>query len=351
MKLQKLQARVSKVDAKLVELLNERVKISKEIGSFKGEKALESTKHEDVLLQHLEKKSRLSHSAFRSIYSEILSASRAAQNPISIAYMGPEGSYSHQAAFERFGHNAHYVSNRSIPEVFAMVAREEAEACVVPVENSIEGGVNATNDCLVSTNLFIIGESFLKINNVLCVTSQSKTIQRIYSHPQPLGQCRQWLLAHYPNVEQIEVSSTSEGAKRAQNDPHAAAIVSPWAAKLYKLRIVAKNISDALNNTTRFLVLSDKPAPRVARCKTSLIFAVAHEVGALSAILSIFAAAKLNLQKIESRPAPHKAWEYLFFVDVAGHYQQPSFEKALNQIRKKTLWLKILGSYPEQSHA
>ncbi|MFH1066901.1 MAG: prephenate dehydratase [bacterium] len=281
-------------------------------------------------------------------------AAPAARKPLLIAGLGPEGSYSHQAAVKCFGSHDQFVGCTSFPEVLDLVAQKKAHVGMLPIENSIEGGVNAAHDCLIHTDLVICGEYYLPVDNVLCAAQNHQSIQRIYSHPQPLGQCRQWLLAHYPHVEQVSVSSTSEGAHRAQTDKNAAAISSPFAASLYGLKILARRISDAEDNTTRFLVMGREPFPFKSSdkksYKTSLLFAVAHEVGALSHILSIFASKKINLLKIASRPAPHKKWEYLFFVDVAGHQQQPALTEALNQVRKKTLWLKILGSYPEHPH-
>jgi chorismate mutase / prephenate dehydratase len=338
--------KVEKIDDAILRLLAERIEISSRIGALKRKCSSKDFTEDNSRLQRLLKKKALPESTLKTIYREIFSVSRAAQEPLTVACLGPEGSYSHQAAMERFGSQTRYLFCRSIPEVFAAISREEADTGMAPVENSIEGGVNAALDCLVHTDLVIQGESHLKIHNLLCAAPKHSTIKKIYSHPQPLGQCRQWLLAHYPNVEQIEVSSTSEGARRAQKDKHAAAIVSPLSTQIYKLKILGKNISDAMDNTTRFLILGEYPAKRAAQCKTSMIFAVAHEVGALSAILNIFASYGLNLQKIESRPAPHKAWEYLFFVDVTGHHQDSAFAKTLTQIRRKTLWLKILGSYP-----
>lgn len=272
-----------------------------------------------------------------------------------VACLGPKGSYSHQAAVECFGSSdREIVYCSSFPEVLALVTQKEADMGMLPIENSIEGGVNASHDCLINTDLVICGEYYLPVDNVLCAAPDHQSIQRIYSHPQPLGQCRQWLLAHYPHIEQVSVSSTSEGAQRAREDKNAAAISSPFAASLYGLKVLAHHISDAADNTTRFLVVGRTPAPYQPadniNYKTSMIFVVAHEVGALSHVLSIFAAKKLNLLKIVSRPAPHKKWEYLFFVDVAGHQQQPEITEALEQVGKKTLWLKILGSYPEHPH-
>ncbi|MFZ5806554.1 MAG: prephenate dehydratase [Verrucomicrobiota bacterium] len=338
--------KIKKIDDAILRLLAERIHISRLLGASGGKISSSDIAEDNAHLLHLLKRKEIPEAALKNIYREIFSVSRAAQESLTVACLGPEGSYSHQAAMERFGSQARYLFCRSIPEVFAAISREEADTGMAPVENSIEGGVNAALDCLVHTDLVIQGEIHLRIHNLLCASPKHGTIKRIYSHPQPLGQCRQWLLAHYPNIEQIEVASTSEGARRVQKDEHAAAIVSPLSAQIYKLKILGKNISDAMDNTTRFLILGEYPAKRSVQCKTSLIFAVAHEVGALSAILNIFASHGLNLQKIESRPAPHKAWEYLFFVDVAGHFQDSAFAKALTQIRRKTLWLKILGSYP-----
>lgn len=357
MKLQELRNKIDQIDTELLDLLNQRTRLVQEVGSVKkvsGDPVFDPGR-EQALLLNLEKKNPgpISNSCLRAVFREILSASRAHQKQLCISYLGPGGTFSHQAAIERFGHSDEFLPAPSIPEIFATVSRGEADAGIVPIENSTEGGVSATLDCLLHTDLHICGESYLKIQNALATSSKTEgepTV--IYSHPQPLGQCRQWLFNHYPNVPQVEVSSTSEGARRALDEPGTAAICNAFAANRYDLRLLASSINDVPGNTTRFLIIAPTEAKPSKHDKTSLLFSVNHEKGVLSQILSILASNGLNLLKIESRPAPHKEWEYIFFLDVAGHRQQAPFAKALEKVKKKTLWMKILGSYPEaQGHA
>jgi chorismate mutase/prephenate dehydratase len=356
MNLERIRKKIDAIDADILRLLNERTALSGEVGKIKRASgaAVFAPHREEILLRHLAKRNKgpLDKAALLAIYREILSASRSRQKRLSVGYLGPEGSYSHQAALERFGSSDQFVPCRTIPEVFALLSCNEADACVVPVANSIEGGVSATLDMLMNTDLVICGEIYLRIRHVLAAVAAGAEIGRIYSHPQALGQCRQWLLRHCPNAEQIESSSTSQAAQLALKDPHGAAIASAFAAKLYGLKVLHTNIQDMARNQTRFLILSKHlPAPSGSD-KTSLLFSVPHEVGALNAVLKLFSDHRLNLFKIESRPAAHKEWEYLFFTDVKGHCQQAKFRKALSQIQKKTLWMKVLGSYPQaQPHA
>lgn len=351
MSLQKLRSKIDRLDAELVRLLNERAELSLQVGSIKKATGISvfDPAREETLLQCIQKRNKgpLDHKGLRSIYHEILSSSRSLQKPLRIACLGPEGTYSHQAAMTRFGEGDHYATCRSIPEIFAIVSRGDADAGVVPIENSTEGGISASYDSLIHTDLTICGESYLKIQNALAVGPKTGKIQLICSHYQPLGQCRQWLAANYPNVPTVEVSSTTDGARRASREKGTAAIVSPFAAEIYGLKILASNISDAQRNATRFLIISRQQTSPSKNDKTSLFFAVPHRVGALSEVLQIFSKSKINLCKIESRPAPHQSWEYLFFVDIKGHRADPVVAKAFENVRKKTAWLKILGSYPE----
>ena len=351
MNLTQLRAQIDKVDEQLLSLLNERTALAEEVGQIKrgsGQQVF-APEREEMLLQRLEKlnNGRLSKFALRAIYREILSASRQNQKQIKVAYLGPEATNTHQAALDRFGACDLYQPYRSIPDIFAAVRREEADMAVVPIENSIEGAVNATLDALVDSDLFVCGEIYLQIKHVLVSQTSDSPIEIIYSHPQALGQCRQWLIDHYPNAQQVEVSSTSEGAKRAKLELHAAAVTTSFAANFYGLTVRHRNIQDAARNQTRFLILSRHAVPPSKGDRTSVIFAVPHKVGALSAVLAILAERKLSLLKIESRPATGRFWEYLFFVDLEGHSEQQPLREALESVRSQTLWLKILGSYPQ----
>jgi chorismate mutase / prephenate dehydratase len=351
MNLQDIRKNIDQIDTQILSLLNERTALAQEVGKIKkaSGQAVFAPEREELLLAQLEKKNKgpVSNPTLRAIYREILSSSRAMQKRLNISYLGPEASYCHQAALERFGSSDQYLPARTTAEIFSMVQRNEADVCVVPIENSIEGGVNATHDALVSTDLTICGEIYLHVCHMLMALPGTRTIKKIYAHPQSLGQCRQWLLKNYPTADLVEVSSNSAGALRAMETEGSAAIASQFAARHYGLKVLHQNIQDVARNLTRFLILSRNAPSKSRNDKTSLLFTVSHEVGALGQVLEFFSQNKLNMEKIESRPAVQKEWEYLFFVDVKGHSQQANLRRALTQIRRKTLWLKILGSYPQ----
>jgi chorismate mutase / prephenate dehydratase len=350
MSLQKLRQQIDKIDARLLALLNARTRLAERVGKIKraSGQAVFAPEREEILLRRLasDNPGPLPNESLRAIFREILSASRSRQKPLTVGFFGSEGSYCHQAALSRFGAGDSYLAAPTIPEVFALLDREEVDACVIPVENSIEGGVNATLDMLVQTDHKICGEICIRIRHLFMARPGTTKIKKIYSHPQALGQCRQWLLRHYPGVRQVESSSTSHGAELAAQEPGAAAIASQFAARRCELEVLHSNIQDARKNMTRFLVLNRHAAAPSGDDKTSLLFSVSHEVGALGKILRVLSEHEINLEKIESRPAMQKEWEYLFFVDVRGHFQDETLAGALEAIRPKTLWLKVLGSYP-----
>jgi chorismate mutase / prephenate dehydratase len=351
MNLQEIRKKIDRIDTQILGLLNQRTALAQEVGRIKkaSGQAVFAPEREELLLTQLEKKNKglIPNPTLRAIYREILSSSRSMQKSLKIGYLGPETSYCHQAALERFGSSDTYLLARSIPEVFGLVQRSEADAAVVPIENSIEGGVNATQEALANTDLTICGEIYLHIRHTLMVSNDCKEIKKIYANPQSIGQCHHWLLKHFPTADLMEVSSNSDGARHVLEDDTAAAIASQFTARQYGLRVLHQNIQDMTRNLTRFLILSRTAPAKSRHDKTSLLFSVSSEVGVLSQVLEFFSQNKLNMEKIESHPAPQKEGEYLFFVDVKGHSQQAHLKRALNQIRRKTLWLKILGSYPQ----
>jgi chorismate mutase/prephenate dehydratase len=357
MTLQDLRNKIDTIDEQILRLLNDRMELAERVGELKKSngQAVFDPEREQALLLSLARKNKgaLPESALRAIYREILSASRMKQKRLVVAYLGPEATHSHQAALERFGSSDAFLPCRTIPEIFSAVARNEADAAVVPIENSTEGGVNATHDALVDSELLICGEIYQPIVHVLMSAKAKGEIKRIFSHPQAFGQCRNWLLQHYPAADLVEVSSTSFAALRAKKEPGSAAIASDFTARYYGLKILHSHIQDLSQNLTRFLILGKQASNTslARKNKTSLLFAVPHQVGALGEVLKIFSQNKLNLEKIESRPAHRKAFEYLFFVDIKGHCQQASVKSALNAVRQKTLWLKVLGSYPQAGTA
>jgi chorismate mutase/prephenate dehydratase len=267
-----------------------------------------------------------------------------------VACFGPPGSFTHQAAVKSFGPDAHYLAAPVIDEVFSLVEEEKAVSGVVPVENSNEGAVTSTLDLLVDSPLLIAGELFLPIRLLLLSREESlAAVRTVYSHPQALGQSREWLRRHLPQARLAEEKSTSEAAAHAALEKGAAAVAGELAGRLYGLRALAEGVEDRGENVTRFLILSREPAPATGDDKTSVVLSVPHKPGALHAMLRPLAEGGVNMSRIESRPSKKKAWDYLFFIDFAGHRDEPAAARALGELRNEALFLKVLGSYPAAS--
>jgi chorismate mutase/prephenate dehydratase len=355
MPLSDIRKKIDAIDAKLIALLNERADLVHEVGEVKKKEgtAIYAPEREEALLRSLVAKSkgRLPASAIRAIYREIMSASLALEKQLTIAYLGPEATWSHQAARQKFGASVDYAAQSSIAEVFNVVARGKADYGVVPIENSTEGAVNYTLDVFMDSELKICAQFLLKIENNLIAKIPRGEIRKVYSHPQVIGQCRQWLRHNLPGVDLIEVASTTHAAELASKEPHAAAIAGQMAAEVYGLKILETGIQDSPDNTTRFLVIGHATCPPTGDDKTSLMFCVQDKPGALFSALEPFQNLKINMSKIESRPSKRKAWEYFFFVDIEGHAQDKKLVKALAGLGKHCSFLKILGSYPKTKNA
>jgi chorismate mutase/prephenate dehydratase len=268
---------------------------------------------------------------------------------IVVAYLGPEGTFTHQAALIKFGEKARYIPVKTIDEVFKEVEKKRADYGVVPIENSIEGVVTHTLDVFIESDLKITSEIILEIHHFLL--SREKTIRdikKLYSHPQAIAQCRNWISQNLPDVEIYETESTTSAVKRILNEKKSAAIASEVAASMYNLNIIAERIEDFRENITRFLVIGNNFSEKTGNDKTSILFSIKDKVGALHDILVPFKKEKINLTRIESRPSKKKAWEYVFFVDFTGHKDEPNVKKALDKIKNSTIFLKILGSYPKE---
>ena len=354
MDLEDWRARISALDSQILHLLNQRAEAAIEIGRAKASRGLPYyiPEREKEILDRLQRENPgpFPNDAVRAVWQEILSASLSLEHPLRVAYLGPVATFSHQAALLRFGSSAALLACRGIPEVFTEVERDRADYGVVPVENSTEGPVNHTLDRLIDSELVICGELFLEIHHHLISKSLDLSeVKAIYSHPQALAQCRQWLDEHLPDVPTIELPSTVAAVERAAAEPTAAAIASELAARLHGLPIVRSRIEDSSSNMTRFLIISKRPATATGRDKTSLLFSIRDEVGALYRILEPFALHALNLTKIESRPTKRRPWEYVFFVDFEGHREEPTVQKVIEELRSRCLFLKVLGSYPQAS--
>jgi chorismate mutase/prephenate dehydratase len=266
---------------------------------------------------------------------------------LKVAYLGPSATFTHLACIRKFGSSAQYLPMTSIKEVFNEVERGRADFGVVPIENSTEGVVNHTLDMFIDSNLQIYGEVLQEVShNLLSRADSLSAIKKIYSHPHAIAQCRNWLETNLPGVPVSEVHSTARAAEICADDPTSAAIASELAGQLYGLKALKIRIEDNINNYTRFLALALKPAERTGKDKTSIMLSVKDKVGALYDLLRPFASTGVNLTKIESRPSRRKAWEYIFFIDVEGHVDEERVKKALEDIKSRCLFFKILGSYP-----
>ncbi|MFA5280850.1 MAG: prephenate dehydratase [Smithellaceae bacterium] len=349
--LESLREEMRKKDRDIVRLLNERSEISMKIGRVKGQAGFSvyDPAQEAKVIRYLRELNGgpLSDSQVTSIFREILSASRDLQRPTRVAYLGPEASFSHQASLLHFGSSCQFFPQQDIARVFDEVAKGEVEWGVVPVENSLEGSVNVTLDRLVLTPLALQAEIDLRISQ--CLISQAKSlkgIQKVYSHPQALAQCRSWLRAHLPDAATGEMESTTAAVQMVRGKKTAAAIGSEPAASAYGLNLLARSIEDHSSNTTRFLVIGRGETAPAGDDKTSIIFAAPDVPGALHRALACFAKRKINLAKIESHPVKERLWEYFFFVDMIGHLQDRSVKNCLKELKNKTVYLKTLGSYP-----
>lgn len=343
--------KIDRVDQQILKLLSERGKYVVEIGKIK--KAMGSSFHvperETKLLDSLKKanKGPYSNEAVETIYREVLSASLALESPLKVAFLGPEATFTHLAGIKKFGLSAKFQPQASIAKVFQEVSMGKANYGVVPIENSTEGVVSYTLDLLVEFPLKICGELKLPIiHNLLSNTKSLKEVKKVYSHPQALAQCRVWLDSHLPGVKTVEVASTAKAAEIASKEKGAAAIDSDYAASHYHLGILAKHIEDLSNNFTRFVVIAKNDCGPTGHDKTSVMFSAKDEVGILHKLLSPIAKEKINLTKIESRPLKGRAWEYIFFVDLDGHRENPKVKRALERMSKGCAFIKILGSYP-----
>jgi chorismate mutase/prephenate dehydratase len=347
-----LREKIDAIDEKLLALLNARADCALRIGLCKPAEAaaVYDPAREAVLQRNLLEKNRgpLSSEALQVILSEIVSACRAVQQPVRIAFLGPVATYTHSAARRRFGSGCDYEPQTAIPDVFDAVEKGAADFGVVPMENSIEGGVGLTLDCLNRTPLKTVGEIFLRIRHGLLTREDDPAkIRMVYSHPQALSQCRDWLRRHLPEAHQIEAASTAAAAAEAGRNPGCAAVGSELAARRYGLKLLAQDIQDHPLNLTRFLVLGWTPCAKTGRDKTSLLFVTRHEPGALHRALTPFAEQAVNITRIESRPSRRHPWEYVFFVDLEGHDSDAHVGKALARMRAHVDYLKVLGGYPK----
>lgn len=351
MSLDDWRSRINDLDERILDLLNQRAHAALAIGELKKQRALPYfvPEREAQVMRRVLALNRgpLGAEAVQAIWREVLSASLALEQPLRVAYLGPAGTYTHQAAIQQFGSSAELSPVRTIGEVFDDVERGRADFGVVPIENSTEGAVNVSLDRLMECEPVLTGEVVLEIaHQLLSRAADLAEVKTVCSHPQALAQCRQWLVANLPDAPVQETPSTTAAAERAREDPGTAAIASELAARLYDLPILRQRIEDNPHNSTRFLVLGRRPVAPTGRDKTSILFSMRNEPGVLYRILEPFARAGLNLTKIESRPTKRRPWEYVNFVDFEGHSDTDEVRAALAEVRQRCQFLKVLGSYP-----
>ncbi len=341
---------IDKLDAQIVKLLNERTRHVLQIGDLKLKAG------EEIYAPHRERAvfdrvcghnaGPITNDQLRAIYREIMSSALALEKTMTIAYFGPEATFTHQAAIQKFGSSLNYSAQKTIGDVFAEVAKKSADYGVVPVENSTEGVVTHTLDMFVDSDLKIVSQIVLHIQQCLMSNAKLPQIKKLYVHPQSLAQCRGWLAKNLPRVEIVETSSNARSAELAAKEKFSAALGGVLAAEKYGLKILAQDIQDNSVNVTRFIVLGRTCSPPTGNDRTSLMISVADKSGALHEAIAAFRKFKINMTKIESRPSKRKAWEYFFFIDCDGHFQDAKVAKAIQLLGTHCNFVKILGSYP-----
>jgi chorismate mutase / prephenate dehydratase len=343
-----LRGRIDAIDDEVLRLLNERARLAQDIGHLKNGIVYKPEREAQVVRRmQAANPGPLPAESVSVLYKEIMSACRALEQPLTIAYLGPVGTFSEAAAIKHFGHAAIGLPCASIDDAFRAVERGEAHYGVTPVENSTEGAVNRTLDLLLPSPLHICGEIMLRVRQHLMRRGAGLDgIEVVYSHAQSLGQCHEWLNRMLPGVRTIRVTSNGEAARMASENPATAAIAGELAAERYGLDIVARDIEDEPNNTTRFLVLGREQTAPSGRDKTSIALSARNRPGALLDLLAPLAEHDIGLTKLESRPARNGAWEYVFYMDIEGHRADAGIQAALKQIEEHCSFIKILGAYP-----
>lgn len=351
MDLDEWRSRINDIDDQILTLLNQRAEAALRIGELKRRKGSDCfvPEREAEILARLR---ALNPGPFptegvAAVWREILSASLALEAPLTVAYLGPRATFTHQAAVLHFGSSACFTPAQSNGEVFEEVERGRADFGVVPIENSTEGAVNVTLDRLIESDLLIDGELFLDISHHLVSRAGDlSAVKAVHSHPQALAQCRQWLGDHLPEVPAREVASTAAAVEYALEDPTVAAVASELASRLYGVPVLRARIEDNQHNSTRFLVVGRRAMAPTGKDKTSILFSMRNEPGSLYGILEPFANRGINLTKIESRPTKRRPWEYMIFVDFEGHRDTEQARAVLSEVRTRCTFLKVLGSYP-----
>lgn len=352
--LKALRNQIDSIDEQILSLISERARCAQQVAEVKkaegGPLVYYRPEREAQVLRAIMDKNKgpIADEDVARLFREIMSVCLALEQPIRVAFLGPEGTFTQAAVLKHFGQAVVCMPHGSIGEVFREVEADEADYGIVPVENSTEGVINHTLDSFIRSPLNICGEVELRIHHHLLRAPDAEgEFEKIYSHQQSLAQCRNWLDTRYPNVVRIAVSSNAEAARRAQLEPNAAAIAGDMAADIYQLEKLASNIEDEPDNTTRFLVIGKHSLPPSGHDKTTLLVSAQNQPGSLYQILEPFAKSKVSMTRIESRPSRHGMWEYVFFIDIEGHCGEQQIKDMLDELRKKTILMKSLGSYPK----
>jgi chorismate mutase/prephenate dehydratase len=350
--LEELRTKIDGIDKHLVELLDDRAEIVKEVGEFKKTNNIpvyQPDREREVREMVLNNSRKIFPvNGLMQIFTEIVSAARSLEAPVKVGYLGPETSFSEMAVRKHFGSSVVMEPLSGFSDIFREVENGKVDYGVVPIENSQEGTVPAILDEFVDSPLKVIGELFLPIHhNLLANVGSIAEIKRLYIHPQTLGQCRIWLESNMPGVEKIEVSSNSKAASMVPWDKFSAAVAGSAAAEKFGLNVVAENIEDNPENTTRFWVISNDKGLNVKGEKTTVLVSIKDKPGALLRLLSPFQVYNINLTKIESRPSKRRSWDYLFFMDLEGGVDASNMRMALDKVKEDAVFVKILGSYPK----
>lgn len=349
--LKDLRKEIDGIDSRIIELINKRGLVSREIGDIKKQRKqpIYSPDRETQVYSELGKKNRgpIRSGSLEAVYREIMSACLSLEKKLTVAYLGPELTFTHQASLRKFGASVKYLSCDSISEVFREVEKGNADYGVVPIENSIEGAINHTLDMFMDSGLAICSEIYFPIKHSLLYRKPNlKGIEKIYSKPEVFGQCRKWIEKNLPMARLVEASSTAKAAEIAAGHSKYACIASELAAERYGLKVLASSIQDSATNVTRFLEIGNEMSKASGRDKTSIMFSVKDRPGILHDMLGIFKKYGINLTKIESRPSKIRLWKYYFFVDMDGHAENPHVKKALRELERRCHFVKMLGSYP-----
>ena len=351
MELDELRKQINEFDAKLVRLLNERARVVVRIGRLKNktDKPIYAPDREKEVFERIAAANEgpLPNKCLVAVWRELMSGSFFLERPLRIGYLGPDGSFSHTAAMLKFGQSVEYESLADIRSIFDEVSKGHCDLGLVPVENTIGGGVIETLDALIDSDVKICSEVLMAIHHNLLANCALESVEKIYSKPEVFAQCRNWLSATFKEAKTVPVASTARAAQMASQEDGAAAIGSTVAAELYGLNVVCENIEDITNNVTRFLVTAREDAKATGEDKTAILFSTAHKAGALADVLDVLKQYDINLTNIESRPSRKREWEYYFFMDFIGHRTEEKVQKGLEEARKHCLQLSILGSFPK----